>query len=74
MNLQKVRDECIIQKWFALQLPAHSTQVPCQRRNTCTKAGISINIIYTIEIMSDFTVNELFNSLSHETKFFLVSE
>jgi len=36
------------------------------------KAGISINTIYTIEIMSDFIITELFNSHSHETKFFLV--
>ena len=51
----------------------HRSQARAETQE-CTKAGISINTIYTIGITSDFTITELIYSFSHETKFFLVSE
>jgi len=51
----------------------HRSQATAETQE-CAKAGISINTIYTIGIMLDFIITELFNSYSHETKFFLVSE
>jgi hypothetical protein len=51
----------------------HRSQARAETQE-CSKAGISISTIYTIGIMSDFTITELLNSLSYETKFFLVSE
>jgi len=50
----------------------HKGDRPEQKLSHVPRVGINMNTLYATRIMSDFNITELFDSLSHEAKFFLI--